>query len=166
MTTLCKTYASETVARRGVQALRSAGVPGRDVSLLTGCRLQDLRHEPVGGFAAAVGPGAPVGTFASVRRPRSHERGSFASDPGPGRRGSFADTERDLIVSYENGAERSRVIGDVGLRRFLLGAELGSAASDRIVEQLHVGHAAVLAQLADIAPSDAQARLDRVARAA
>jgi hypothetical protein len=166
MASLCKAYSSEIVARDGVEALRAAGAPGRDIRLLTGRRLRDLRREPVGRFAGAIGPGAPVGTFASVRRSRGQSRGSFASDSAPQRQGSFADTDRDLIVTYGDGAERSRVAGDFGIRRLLRGAALDDAAADRIVHELHVGHAVVLAEIAEIAPSDAQARLDEVAQAA
>jgi hypothetical protein len=165
MATLCKTYSNENVARNGVEALRAAGVPGRDIRLLTGCRLRDLRCEPLGGFAKAIGPDAPVGTFASIRRSRRQGHGSFASDPGPRRHGSFADSDIDVIVSYDSGDKRSRVVGELGLRRLALVAALESPARERVVDELHVGHAVVLAQVSEIAPTDAQARLEQVGQA-
>jgi len=125
-----------------------------------------VRDEPVGEFARVAGPDDPVGTYANIRRVRRQGAGSFAGDPDRQRQGTFADTDRDVIVTYDDGAERSRVAGDLGIRRLLRGAALDDAAVDRIVDELHVGHAVVLAEIAEIAPSDAQARLDEVAQAA
>jgi hypothetical protein len=121
-------------------------VPGRDIRLLTGRRLQDVRHEPVGGFAGATGPDAPIGSFANVRRSRRQGDGSFASVPGQQREGSFADTDRDVVVSYDNGAERSRVVSDRELRRLPRAAAVGDAAGDGVVGELHVGRAVVVAR--------------------
>ena len=64
MTALRETYSSQAAARRAVEALRTASVPDRDIHLLTGFRYHDVRSEPVGGFAGAVDPTAPVGTYA------------------------------------------------------------------------------------------------------
>jgi hypothetical protein len=166
MTTVWKAYSSEVVARHAMEALRATGVPGRDIRLLTGCQSHDVRDEPVGEFARVAGPDDPVGTYANIRRVRRQGAGSFAGDPDRQRQGTFADTDRDVIVTYDDGAERSRVAGDLGIRRLLRGAALDDAAVDRIVDELHVGHAVVLAEIAEIAPSDAQARLDEVAQAA
>ena len=166
MTTVWKAYSSEVVARHAIDAIRAAGVPGRDIRLLTGSRLHDVRDEPVGEFARAAGPSAPVGTFANVRRLRRQGAGTFAGDPDRQRQGSFGDTDRDVIVTYDDGAERSRVAGDLGIRRLLRGAALDDAAVDRILHELHDARAVVLAEIAEIAPSDAQARLDEVSQAA
>ena len=163
MSTLCKIYPSEIVARKDVEALKAAGVPGRDIRLLTGFRLHDVREEPVGTFADAIAPDAPIGSFASVRRSRRSGRGSFASVQGPRRQGSFADTDLDVIVSYDNGARHSRVVGDLRLRRLLLKTTLTGTAGETVVDQLHAGHAVVLAE---IAPRDARARLKDPAQAA
>jgi hypothetical protein len=141
-------------------------VPGRDIRLLTGCRLHDVRDEPVGEFARAARPNAPVGTYGNRRRLRRQGAGSFAGDPDRQRQGSFADTDRDVIVSYDGDAGHSRVAGDLGIRRLLRGAALDAAAADHIVDELHAGHAVVLAEIAEIAPSDAQARLEEIASAA
>jgi hypothetical protein len=166
MSTLWKTYASDAAARRAIEALRTAGVPGRDIRLLTGCRLHDVRDEPVGEFARAARPNAPVGTYGNRRRLRRQGAGSFAGDPDRQRQGSFADTDRDVIVSYDDNAGHSRVAGDLGIRRLLRRAALDAAAADHIVDELHAGHAVVLAEIAEIAPSDAQARLEEIASAA
>jgi hypothetical protein len=166
MATLWKAYSGDLVARHAIEALRAAGVPGRDIRLLTGWRLHDVREEPVGGFARAVGPDAPVGTFANVRRLRRQGAGSFVGDSDRQRQGSFADADRDVIVTYDDGGARARVAGDHGIRRLLRETALDDAAADRVVDELHAGHAIVLAEIAEIAPSDAKARLDQVAQAA
>jgi hypothetical protein len=166
MATLCKTYASEMTARRGVEALRAAGVPGRDIQILTGGRVHDVRKEPVGGFARALSPDAPVGSFGDVARSRRQGVGAFAGDPDRQRQGSFADADRDVIVTHERGGERSRVTGDLGLRRLLREADLVGEAADRAVDELHAGRTVVLVELAEMAPSDAQARLDEIGHAA
>jgi hypothetical protein len=166
MATLCKPYSDELVARRAVNALRAAGVPGRDVRLVTGCPPHDVRREPVGGFAGVVGPDAPVGTYAGLPRRRRQGAGSFTGNPDRQRQGSFADADRHVIVSYEDGAGRSRVAGDLAIRRVLRAAGVAGDAGGRVVDELHAGHAVVLAEVAEIAPSDAQARLDALAQVA
>jgi hypothetical protein len=166
MTTVWKAYSSEVVARHAIEAIRAAGVPGRDIRLLTGRGLRDVRDEPVGEFARPAGPNAPVGTYANIGRLRRQGAGAFAGDPDRPRQGSNAATHRDVNVTYDDGAERSRVAGDLGIRQLLRGAALDDAAVDRIVEELHVGHAVVLAEIAEIGPSDAQAQLDEVSQAA
>jgi hypothetical protein len=166
MAILCEPYPSERAARRAVEALRAAGVPGRDIRLLTGCRVHDVRREPVGGFAGTVGPDAPVGTFGDVRRLRCQATGTFAGDADGQRQGSFADTDRHAIVSYDGRAEHPRLVGDLELRRLLQGADLDAVPADRVVDELHLGHAAVVADVAEIAPSDARLRLKELANVA
>jgi hypothetical protein len=164
MTTLCKTYSSEIVARQAVEALRAEGVPGRDIRLLTGCAVHDIRREPTGGFAGAVGPHAPVGTYANRRHLRCRGAGSFAGDPDRQRQGSFADADRDVIVSFEDGAEHPRVVGDHAVRELLRGVAVERAGP--VVEALHTGHAVVIAEVAEIAPREARSRLEDVGKAA
>jgi hypothetical protein len=166
MATLCKAYSSEFVARRAADALRAAGVPGRDVRLLSGCRPGDVRREPVGGFAGAVGPDEPVGTYGGVRRRRCQGTGSFAGDPDRQRQGSFADADRIVLVSYEDGAERSRVASELEAQGLLQAAGVAADAAGRLVDELHAGRAVVLAEVAEIAPGDARARLDELAHVA
>jgi nucleotide-binding universal stress UspA family protein len=159
-----KTYSSEPVARRAVRALTAAGVPRRDILLLTGRRLRDIRREAVGGFAGAVNPSAPVGTYAGTPCLRRQARGGFAGDPDEQRQGSFADA--DATVTVEDGTGRSQVADHLRLRRLLWRAALGGGAADHVIGELHMGHAVVLVEAAAIAASDAQARLEETAHAA
>jgi hypothetical protein len=166
MTTLTKTYPTELAARRAVEALRTTGVPERDVRLLVGSAPRDIRREPVGGFAGPVAPDAPVGTYGNIRRLRRQGAGSFAGDPDQQRQGSFADTDRVVIVTYNGDAERARITGLRGARRLLRRAALDDDAVDRAVRELHQGHAILLVDLREIAASEADARLEKIARAA
>ena len=166
MATLCSTYATAASARSGVDALRTAGVPGGNVRLLIGHPVRDTRREPVGGFAGPVGPNAPVGTFANVRRLRRQGTGSFAGAADRRRKGSFADIDRDLIVTRAHDGWHSHIVGDLALRRVLRGADFDDAERARVLDELRAGHAVIVAELADVAPRDAQPRLDRRAQEA
>ena len=166
MTTLCKAYSTEIAARRAVEALRATGERARDIRLLTGTRLGDVRREPVGGFAGPVAPDAPVGTYGDRQILRRQGAGGFAGDPDHQRRGSFADTDRVIIVTYDNDAERARVTGLRGARRLLGRARLDDETVDRAIQALHRGHAVVLIDVSEIAASEARAQLEREARAA
>jgi hypothetical protein len=166
MTTLCKAYSTEITARRAVEALRATGVRARDIRLLTGTRLGDVRREPVGGFAGPVAPDAPVGTYGDRQILRRQGAGSFAGDPDHQRQGSFADTDRVIIVTYHNDAERARVTGLRGARRLLCRAGLNDDTVNRSISELHLGHTVALLDLPDIAAGEARAQLERDARAA
>ena len=165
MATLCSTYRNAALARIGVEALRVAGVPGRDICLLIGGSRHDVRHEVVGGFAGPLAPNAPVGTFGNVRRLRCQGNGTFAGNADDQRQGSFADTDRDEIVTHEHASAHAHVVGDIGLRRLLRDVGVVLDAADRIVEELHTGHAVVLADVAEITPDDARERLEHIAAA-
>jgi hypothetical protein len=171
MATLSKTYPSEDAARRAVGALRAAGVPPGDIRLLTSRPPRDTRREPVGGFAGPIGPKAPVGSYASVPRRRGQDVGSFATGgsadgPASRRQGSFADAERVVIVSHRDDREHARVTGFRGVRQLLRRAALDDETIDGAVEKLNRGHAVVLVDVAEIAPSEVRARLEQVAQAA
>jgi hypothetical protein len=166
MTTLTKTYPTEVAARRAVEALRATGVPERDIRLLVGSAPRDIRGEPVGGFAGPLAPDTPVGTYANIRRLRRQGAGSFAGDPDQQRQGSFADTDRVVIVTYNGDAERARITGLRGARLLLRRAALDDDAVDRAVDELHQGHAILLVDLREIAASEADERLEKIARAA
>ena len=166
MKTLTKTYPTKLAARRAVQALRATGVPERDIRLLAGTAPRDIRHEPVGGFAGPVAPDAPIGTYGGRALQRRQGAGSFAGDPDQQRQGSFADTDRVVIVTYKGDAERARIIGLRGCRRLLARAALDDDAVDRAVGELHQGHAILLVDLRELAASEADARLEKLARAA
>jgi hypothetical protein len=171
MATLSKTYPNEDAARRALEALRAAGVPPGDIRLLTSRPLRDIRREPVGGFAGPIGTDAPIGNFAGVPRRRgegvgSFAAGSFAGDPDLQRKGSFADVERVVVVFYKDDGEHSRVTGYRGVRQLLRRAALDDDAVDGAVKDLHIGHAVVLVDVAEIAPSEVRARLEQMAQAA
>jgi hypothetical protein len=166
MTTITRTYATEVAARRAAEALRATGVAERDIRLLTGSAPRDTRHEPVGGFAGPIAPDAPIGTYGGRTVQRRQGAGSFAGDPDHQRQGSFADTDRVVIVTYEDDAERARITGLRGARRLLHRAALDDDTVDRAVAELHNGHAILLADLGEIAASEADARLEKLTRAA
>jgi ubiquinone biosynthesis protein UbiJ len=71
-----------------------------------------------------------------------------------------------LIATHEDGRARSRWTGDLATRRLLRAAAVTDEAAGRVIDELHTGHAVVLAEVAEIAPSDARARLEDVAHAA
>jgi hypothetical protein len=166
MTTLTKTYPTELVARRAVEALRATGVPERDIRLLAGTAPRDIRREPAGGFAGPVAPEAPIGTYGGRVLQRREGAGSFAGDPDQQRQGSFADTDRVVIVTHQGDAERARITGLRGARRLLRRAAPDDDAVDRAVGELHQGHTILLVDLSELAASEAAARLEQLARAA
>ena len=108
----------------------------------------------------------PVGTYGNVRRLRRQGNGTFAGDADRQRQGSFADTDRDVMITYDHETAHARVVGARGLRRLLRDAALDDDAIDRVVDDLHTGQAVVLAEIAEITRSDAQERLEHVATAA
>ena len=167
MATLNKTYPSVMDARRAVEALRVAGLPGHDIRLLTGAPLRDIRHEPVGGFAGPVAPDDPVGTYGGGVRLRRQGTGAFAGDPDQQRQGSFGDVDRVTIATYDNGSERRRFTGRRGARRLLQRTTpLEADAIERVLHELEGGHAVVLVDVPDIVPSAARAPLEQLAQAA
>jgi hypothetical protein len=166
MTTLIKTYPTELAARRAVETLRATGVPERDIRLLAGTAPRDIRREPVGGFAGQLAPDAPIGTYGGRAVQRRQGAGSFAGDPDQQRQGSFADTDRVVIVAYTGDAERARITGLRGARRLLRRAAPDDDVIDRAVDELHQGHAILLVDLREITASEADARLEKLACAA
>jgi hypothetical protein len=166
MATLTRAYATEVAARRALEALRATGVPERDLRLLAGRAPRDIRREPVGGFAGPVAPDAPIGTYGGRVVQRRQGVGGFAGDPDQQRQGSFADTDRVVIVSYRGDAERARITGLRGARRLLRRAAVVDDAVDRAVGELHQGHAILLVDLREIDACEADARLEKLARAA
>jgi pimeloyl-ACP methyl ester carboxylesterase len=164
MRTTSNAYPTEAAARRAIEALRDSGVDDRDIRLLTGREPRDVRREPVGGFAGPAEPDAPVGTYGDGAVVRRQGAGSFAGDPDQQRQGSFADTDRITIVSYDGDAERTRVTGLRGARRLLSRAPLDDHAVDRAVNELQLGHTVVLVDLRGTTASQAQAQLEQQAR--
>jgi hypothetical protein len=163
MADIFQTYPSHAAARGHSAALRAAGVPARRIQVLAAARQRDARLEPVGGFAGPVAPDAPIGTFANVSVTRRQGAGSFAGDAGRQRQGSFSDSDRPLVVSYEDGAERSRVLGQAELGALLQRAGVDDA---RVLHELRDGRAVVLAEVADVAAAAGRAHLHDAALAA
>jgi hypothetical protein len=145
MATFCRTYTDEADAREAVRDLLASGAPPQAVRLLTGSRPHDIRAERVGAFAGSLAPDAPVGTFGNVRRRRRQGRGAFAGDPDGQRQGSFADVERDVIVSFDGGAPHPHIATHRALRRLLAAVTLDGEPADRLVEELHHGRGLVVA---------------------
>lgn len=145
MATLCRTYTDEAGARDAARHLLDSGAPADAVRLLTGSRPHDIRAERVGMFAGSLAPDAPVGTFGDVRRRRRQGRGAFAGDPDGQRQGSFADVERDVIVTFQGGAEHPHIATHRALRRLLAAVTLDGEPADRLVDELHDGHGLVVA---------------------
>jgi hypothetical protein len=166
MSTLCRTYSDEGEAREAVGRLLVAGTPRRSIRLLTGSPLHDVRDERVGTFVGSVDPDAPVGTFAGLPRRRRQGTGAFAGDPDRQRKGSFGDVERDVIVTFDQGAEHLRIATPRTLRRLLRVVTLDGEPADHLVDELHVGHGLVLAEQAPPAPGDTRARRGQTVRAA
>jgi hypothetical protein len=77
-----------------------------------------------------------------------------------------ARTDRVVLITFRNGAERSRVTGHLALERRLRGTPLDGEAVERIGSELREGHAVVLAELPEVQSSDVQARLEGLARVA
>jgi hypothetical protein len=163
MAALCKVYSAEVVARRAVEELTAAGVPGRDIRLLTGSRLHDVRREPVGSFYGQVDPGAPVGTFAGPPTRRADGAGTFAGDARRQRQGSFGDTERDVIEIHDRAGDHVRASSDRTVRRLLRRFAVSRERTEAVVEALHAGRAVAVAEVSEIPPSEAATRLDELA---
>jgi hypothetical protein len=166
MTTICRTFPTELTARHAIKELSAAGIDEQNIRLLIGRRPGDIRREPVGGFAAPVLPNAPVGTYGGGVVRRRHGTGTFAGDADRQRQGSFADTDRVVVVSSEGDRERARITGLRGARRLLHRAALDADAINRAVRELNRGRAVLLAELGDIAARQPEARLEHRRNAA
>jgi hypothetical protein len=142
---LCRSYASHVEALEAVNSVLGAGIRGEDVQVLTGEPQRDTREEPVGEFGGPTAPDAPVGEFAGGSHPHGHERGHFAG--GEQRGGSFADADREQVVSYPGGVEHARVAGHHKIKKLLTEAGLDEAAAERDLDALHAGRVLVLVKV-------------------
>src|SRR5687768_8643833 len=111
MNALCRAYNDPAAAERAVAALLEGGVPGDDVRLLMGAELHDARQERAGAFAGAVAPEERVGSYAGEGHERGAAEGGFAGSAGAESEGSFANADRDVVVTYSDGREHGRVAG-------------------------------------------------------
>jgi hypothetical protein len=160
MTGLAKSYNDATVARRVAQDLSAAGVPERDIVLMIGRRVRDVRREPVGEFAGPIPPDAPVGTFGDRRVRRRQGAGTFAGDADRQRQGSFADADREVVIRHDEAGEHAHVGGHRDLSRVLRRRAVEPPARERILNELDAGRAVVLLELAGIAPDEVRSRLE------
>jgi hypothetical protein len=163
MATLCKTFPSDALATQAAEALRSAGVPGRDIRVLTGRPEHDVRREPMGRFTGSIAPDERVGTYGNAPRLRSQAKGGWAGHPDEQRQGTFADSDLDVIVT---GDGRSQCAGDHAVARLLHESGVSDAEASRLLADVHRGCAVVLADVAEVGPGEALARLEHVTPAA
>jgi hypothetical protein len=152
MNALCKAYDNTADADEAVKALLAAGVPGDDVRLLMGAEIHDARREPGGGFAGSVASSDPVGAFAGDGH---GARGSFAGRPESGVEGVFGNADRDVVVTYSDGREHSRVAGHRKLKRLLVDAGLDEDGAGSDVRALHEGRVLVLVTLGSVSAARA-----------
>jgi len=133
-------YPNEDSARQAILADGTAA----ERWLLVGRAVHDTRREPVGGFAGPVVPGDRVGSYANRPLERRRACGSFAGNADEIRQGSFADTDRGVIVRQNGDAERSRVTGERGVRKLLRRTTLNDDAIERAIGELRAGHTVVV----------------------
>jgi hypothetical protein len=164
MAAFCTTFTSQAAARDTAEAL-SDRVPDDDLWLLTASPLHDVRREPVGGFAGAIGPHARVGTFGNIVRLRRQAAGGFAGEPDRRRQGSFADSDRVVITTVRDGAHRSRIAGQLEVRRLLRDMGVNHAAQP-LIDELTKGHTAVVARRPNARPDNAWPPLEHLRHAA
>jgi hypothetical protein len=153
MNALCRAYDTTTDAERAVQALLDADVPGDDVRLLMGSEVHDARCESAGGFAGSVASGDHV-------QSRATPRSSFAGDASAGGEGVFANADRDVVVTYSDGREHSRVAGHRRLKQLLVDAGLDDDVAESDVRALHDGRVLVLVTLGAISEDRGAKLLD------
>jgi hypothetical protein len=144
MNARCSAYETTADAERAVQALLAEGVPGDDVRLLMSAELHDARRDGRGRFAGAIGAADRVGAFAGDGVRVDAPRGSFAAGDGAGREGVFGDADRDMVVTFSDGREHSRVAGHRRLKRLLVDAGLEDRVAEADVRALHDGRVLVL----------------------
>lgn len=165
MNSLCKPYDNADDAERAVADLIAAGVPGEDVRLLMGAEIHDARRETRGRFSGSVAPEEQVGAYAGDGPVRSAVRGSFTATDAASE-GSFANAERDVVVTHSDGKEQTRVAGRRELKRLLMDAGLDDATAEADVDALHAGRILVLVNPAAIGHDETRALLDGAVGAA
>jgi hypothetical protein len=144
---LSRSYTSHAEALGAVNAVLGAGIPGEGVRVLSGEPQRDASEEPVGEFGGTTAPDAPVGEFAGGTHPQGEEAGHFAG--GEQRGGSFADADRDEIVSYPGGVEHARYAGPHKVKEVLTDAGVDEAAAERDMNALQAGRVLVLVTAPD-----------------
>jgi hypothetical protein len=160
MATLHRAYTSTHEAENAFERLLSAGVSPIRIQLIMGNAIEDARDAPIGTFAGTTTADAQtVGSFADIANSGRDATGSFAGDPDRQRRGSFGDTDRDTVTTYESGVKRTRIASHHRLRNILVDAGLDEAAAAAEVGALHEGRVLVLVH-SDSALDDIVAVID------
>jgi hypothetical protein len=90
-------------------------------------------------------------------------RGSYAASDAAAE-GSFANAERDVVVTQHEGEERARVTGRRELKKLLMEAGLDAAAAAADVDALHAGRVLVLVHIAAIPKDEVRTVLDGAVR--
>ena len=129
-----------------------------------GAEVHDARREAAGGFAGTVAADAQVGAFAGAGAERATPRSRFAGDASGGE-GVFANADRDVVVTYSDGSEHSRVAGHQRLKKLLVDAGLEDDVAETDVRALHDGRVLVLVTLGAVSEERAADLLDATAAA-
>jgi len=160
MNALCRSFENTADAERAVRTALAAGVPGEDVRMLMGAEIHNARNEPRGGFATAIGSDERVGTFAGEGARRNQPRGSFAGEGAWDGEGGFANADRDVVVTYSDGRELSRVAAHHTLKRLLVDAGLNDDVAESDIRALHHGRVLVLVVSGAAAIEQAAGQID------
>ncbi|HEX7299834.1 MAG TPA: hypothetical protein VF257_12605 [Solirubrobacteraceae bacterium] len=164
MNALCRAYDSTHAADAAVRALIAGEVPPGDIRVLMGAERHDARREAGGAFAGKIAPESRVGAFAGDGAKRATPRSSFAGEAAPDREGTFANADRDVVVTHSDGEEHVRVAGHRQLKELLVDAGLDDAAAEADVHALHEGRVLVLVTLGATSPERAVELLDQSSR--
>jgi hypothetical protein len=165
MTTLYRAYESTYDAENAIERLLSAGVPPIRVELIMGRAVEDARDAPTGTFAGTTTTDAlTVGSYANVAHSGREAIGTFAGDADKQRRGSFGDTDRDTVTTYQSGVKRTRIASHRRLEKLLVDAGLDQAIATANVRALHAGRVLVLVH-SESALDDIAAVIDAFAQA-
>lgn len=144
----------------------------RDVKLLIGTATRDVRNQPMGTFAGTIRPDAPRRNVRGQNSSAQPSRRRLGRRPDSQRQGSFADAEHDKVVTFDDGHEVSRTISSPGLARLLRPAANDREHAEKLLAEIHQGHAVVLvthptevAQIStqEIAQTDPQPESEREA---
>jgi hypothetical protein len=160
MRALCRAYGNIADAERAVEALLAAGVLGDDVRLLMGAEMHDARQGPQGGFAGEIVSDDRVGAFAGEGHRRDAPHGNFAVGDASEGEGVFGNADRDVVLTFSDGREHSRVAGHHSLKRLLVDAGLDDRAADADVRALHDGRVLVLVTTKSVSAARAAELID------
>ena len=140
----CEMYPTAEEARTAAEALIAQGTPADELRVLIGTPTRDVRMETVGGFGGPVAADARVGSFGGPGTELGEERGSFEGDRSKRRRGSFADSEHDEVVTFEGGDEQERIVDRNVLTKLLEQVSDDEEHAEKLVQGLHDGTHSVL----------------------